>query len=215
MVLIFIVLASILMFWMFHESNVNKKKTGGTIRKNGLKTNATLERAVLHEYMCEGYSFSEAYSKTVYRMSELGFSACIPKEAYTKWLLDAKTYDGSQSFIEGTSYVYDVEQYDSYVVKQKREQLRKLGIPLTESNIYGKFPKTQSGRDLLYQTGSAISKSEIIGKIGDFVVHADYGVCEIVNLTIGNGSGCYTLKSVDTGKTFFCPVDTDILKPFK
>ena len=206
MPLIIAVLIILVVIVSARESN-KKNATQSAIReKDRRKTNAKLEHHILDTYMKHGYSFDKAFRQAYQDMIDAGYEPCIPRDAY-------KNREGIESSSCGIYGGDDVERYDSFWVRQRRENAKREwqqshpGVPITKARredidklTYGNFPTTEFAYLHDIKRSTEIAKAE---PVGTFIIYPGLGTCEILaHNWIGDGAagGTYTLKVLKTGQ---------------
>lgn len=200
MPLVFAVLIMIVVFLNAKDSKKRAYKNSASYEKNRRKTNAKLEQRTMDTYMKHGYSADEAFKKSYEDMVLAGFEPCIPRSAYGK----------NSSYCEG-KYGFDPEYYDSYLVRDRREDAQEewrlehpredmLSDEEIERRVYQNFPKNNSQyiADIKRRGVRAQAKP-----VGTFIIYPGLGTCEILaHNWMGDGAsgGTYTLKVLKTGE---------------
>lgn len=188
------------------ESNKKNAQQSAVREKDRRKTNAKLEHRILDTYMKHGYSFNDAFNQAYQDMIDAGYDPCIPREAY-------KNREGVESSSCGVYGGNDVERYDSFWVKQRREDAKREwqqshpGVHISkappeeiERLTYGNYPTTESA--YLHDIKRSASRASA-EPVGTFIIYPGLGTCEILaHNWIGDGAsgGTYTLKVLKTGK---------------
>ena len=155
--------------------------------------------------MKHGYSFNDAFNQAAEDMIAAGYIPCIPRTAY-------KNREGVESSSCGMYGGADVERYDSYWVKQRREEAKRIwqqshpGVHISQAPTeeierltYNDYPTTELAhiRDMKrYQVRASAEP------VGTYIFYPGLGTCEVLaHNWIGDGtSGTYTLKVLKTGK---------------
>lgn len=200
MPLVFAVLIIIVIVLNAKDSKKRAYKNSASYEKNKRKTNAKLEQKTMDMYMKHGYSAEEAFRKSYEDMVSAGFEPCIPRSAYGK----------NSSYCKG-KYGFDPEYYDSYLVRDRRKDIREewrrehpseemLSEEEVERRVYRNFPKNNSQYIADIKRRGNRTQAE---PIGTFIIYPGLGTCEILaHNWVGDGSlsGTYTLKVLKTGK---------------
>jgi len=205
MPLIIAVLVILVVFVSVRESKKKNDNLAAIREKDSRKTNARMEQQIVDYYMKRGYSFSDAYRKSYEDMVEAGYVPCIPRDAYSK-----NTKDQESSFC-GYNGIFSVEKFDSFWVKEKRDEARRKWfeshngelMPQEELDaaIYDGFPT--SVEEYMHDLKRSAKRSEAY-PVGSYIIYPNYGTCEILaHNWIGDGSsgGTYTLRVLKTGET--------------
>lgn len=188
------------------RSNKQSANLSAIREQDRQKTNAKLEHHILDTYMKHGYSFDDAFNQTADDMRAAGYIPCIPRTAY-------KNRDGIESSSCGVYGGADVERYDSFWVKQRREEAIRSwqqshpGVHISKASpeeidklTYDNYPMTEYAH-ICDMRRSAIRASTY--PIGTYIFYPGLGTCEVLaHNWIGNGAsgGTYTLKVLKTGK---------------
>lgn len=200
MPLIIAVLIIIVLFLNAKDSKKWNDRQSSIREKDCRKTNARLEQKIMDTYMKHGYSADEAFRKSYDDMLAAGYDPCIPRSAYGK----------NSSYCEG-KYGFDPEYYDSYLVRDRRKDIREewrrehpseemLSEEEVERRVYRNFPKNNSQYIADIKRRSNRAQAE---PIGTFIIYPGLGTCEILaHNWVGDGSlgGTYTLKVLRTGQ---------------
>lgn len=198
MPLIIAVVVIIFIFVKIYEGKKEGSKRSAMRTKDRAKTNATLERNIVDQYMKHGYSFDEAFHKAYEDIVALGYEPCIPRNAYSR------NRNGVQS-----SYCANPRDYDSFWVKQRRNAIvqewarthpgERIPYETFDEQIYDNYPLTEAAYliDMKVQT----LKTQAV-PVGEYLIYPNLGTCEVIaHNYIGDGKfgGTYTLKVLSTG----------------
>lgn len=157
------------------------------------KTDAIREQEILDGFMKQGYTFDEAYQKTLEECPQRGIQPCIPKHEYG--------YGKLTHLLNGfTSYCEEPERFDSEEVKRRREEAKRNRKPIGSSEIYREFPKDQAAyKQQLKKEAVQVT----LVKKGGCLVHPLYETCQVIDydLSPDGTSGSYVVKQLSTGKT--------------
>lgn len=180
MPLIIAVLAIIVIFVVAGDTFKDSARIKGNRAEEVRKTNASLERRILDGYIKQGLSFDEAYVNSQRDVASMGFEPCIPKHCYShndKFINTVTYYKKNNGY--GTSC--NVTLFDSKAVQNRRELLWRLGMPLTDEEIYKDFEATEGCymRDL-----GRLRATYKMKPLGTTITHPDYGTCEIIGYVI-------------------------------
>ena len=206
MPLVIAVLVILVLIFNAKDSNKNNARQSAIREKDRRKTNARLEQRTLDMYMKHGYSFDDAFRKSYEDMVAAGYDPCIPREAY-------KNREGVESSLCGVYGGNDVERYDSFWVKRRREDAKRKwqqshpGVHISkappeeiERLTYDNYPTTEFAylHDIKRSTMRLQAEP-----VGTFIIYPGLGTCEVLaHNWIGDGAfgGTYTLKVLKTGK---------------
>lgn len=188
------------------DSIKNNARQSSIREKDRRKTNAKLEHRILDAYMKHGYPFDEAFRRSYQDMIDAGYDPCIPRDAY-------KNREGVESSSCGVYGADDVERYDSFWVKQRREDAKREwmqahpGVHISKASqeeidrlTYGNYPMTEAGYLHDIKRSTIRAKAE---PVGSFIIYPRLGTCEVLaHNWIGDGAagGTYTLKVLKTGQ---------------
>lgn len=162
------------------------------------KTNAVLERRIVDGFMKEGKTLDEAYHAGQAEICKRGFSPCIPKSKYgtVGFTKDLMVFDTDES-----SYVGDIEEYDSEIVRERRKQFRREKIAFDDELLYADFPT--NNYECQKELEGLILRRHAIPK-GDLFTMPGIGVLEVVDYDYSKmkyGIGYYIAKETETGET--------------
>ena len=137
MPLIFAVVVIITIIVVLNDAQKNYNRESANYTKMYRKTNSFLERETLDKFMRQGMTFDEAYLSTMNEMVRLGYEPCIPADAYGQIQYRDPFTDGETSWVDGEG------QYDSYIIKTRRELLGENQQIGNDSRIYEDFPRNR------------------------------------------------------------------------
>ena len=200
MPLVIAVLVIIVVFLNAKDYKKRDDSASAIYEKDRRKTNAKLEQYTMDMYMKHGYSADDAFRKSYEDMISAGYEPCIPRSAYGK----------NSSHCKGR-YGFDVEYYDSFLVRDRRKDIKEewkrehpseemLSEEEIEVRIYQNFPKNNAQYIADLKRRSKRSEAK---PIGTFIIYPGLGTCEIIAYNwIGDGTygGTYTLRVLKTGK---------------
>ena len=138
-------------------------------------TNAKIEQRVYNDQLRRGALPTEAYDITIMLMKRAGYEPCIPFTAYAT----------------DTSFVRDIESYDSELVKLRREYVKFLhdkcgGPEPTEQEVYNEEDlwggQTQRHAHYLFLTKAMIAVRQAHLSKGDVFHFKDLGTCLVKDL---------------------------------
>ncbi len=180
---------------VLRDHNVNTNQSIANYTKNGRKTNARLERMIVDKQMRLGLTFDEAYDEAQKKIIEQGFEPCIPRSAYGQGQFGKRVIDQSWE----TSFVYDPEQYDSQLVKSRRESLQRLSGNVSDADLYKDFPQSYAE---YINDNKRLAATWRTYQRGEWFTHPKYGTVEVIDYHFGPfaGHGSYSVKVIKTGQ---------------
>lgn len=182
MVAIAIIVFTVSFILLVRDSLKQSDKTRADRALELYGTNAAYEREVLNGFILQGYSFDEAYEKTVQHLMSFytPIAPCIPKEAYHTWPDSSKFRNPRQKFDDTCfgSYVSNPWQFNNSITNNRIYMLEKQGIEPTFDNLRYNVPRTPKQLDRLYDTAGYLA--ERMPK-GTRFTYPDIGLCEVVD----------------------------------
>lgn len=171
---------------------------------DGRKTNASLERNLMDQYIKLGYNIDDAYEKTCKELLTRGFDPTIPKQRYVNKITEEYGYGESKKTHNAYSTRLDnPEKYDSYIVKERRENKRR---GLFEGDIYENFP---SDATEFRDESVRLIKKRSLRQVGSYIICPGKGTCEIIGYKWYNNNTyvLYKVKRIEDGKIFYVKSD--------
>lgn len=193
LIIAFILTLALIVILRDHNAKVARNRA--YYAQSSRKTNAKLERRLVDQQMRLGLTFNEAYDAAQKKLIEKGFEPCIPRSAYGQGQFGKRVIDENWE----TSYVYDPEQYDSQLVKARRESLQQTSSRIDSKDLYKDFPKNYAEYLNDHKRLAATWRTY---KNGEWFTHPKYGTVEVLNSQPGlvAGKASYTVKVIKTGE---------------
>ena len=210
MPLVFAVVVIITIIVVLNDAQKNYNRESANYTKMYRKTNSFLERETLDKFMRQGMTFDEAYLSTMNEMVRLGYEPCIPADAYGQEKYRDPFTDGE------TSCVYGAGEYDSFIVKTRRELLynakkqnrQKLW---NDDRIYEDFPVNRF--ESRQEAERWALKYKTLKK-GQYIIYPGYGTCEILDhkYYASGTKGYYKVRIVLTNQIAIVPIGDEKIR---
>lgn len=174
-------------------------------------TNAAKEREIMDSYVKKGYSFDDAYVKTKTDITALGFTPCIPREAYSLAYQDKKC--DTRGWMAGHRKPSDCTTDISF----KEFDSERVAAWYSNAEAFFKDSGYPGGvpydvfQEKVYNRKKKSWEFEVYRPIpiGRYVTHPLLGECEVLDYYFYGdpvSSGRYKLRIVQTGE-----ITTDIV----